>query len=259
MQYTPLLLVILFLPLQAITFQKLSFQQIQTIGTRIWHNECAGKVSGLTSWNNGENCASLGIGHFIWYPKNTRKVFNETFPELIIFLQKQKIKIPKWLDSSTCCPWNNKKEFDAAQNSAQMQVIRNMLVQTIALQTQFIIEQFNKRANKMLSSLSTKQKKEIEKKLLTIAQIPQGMFALIDYVNFKGDGTSKKERYNNQGWGLLQVLQNMQKTTLPEFVTQAKQLLGLRIKNSPKVRNEQRWLKGWSNRINRYLEPFKID
>jgi len=38
------------------------------IGRKIWQNECAGTVEGLTSWNKGEDFASLGIGHFIWYP-----------------------------------------------------------------------------------------------------------------------------------------------------------------------------------------------
>ncbi|PWU11360.1 MAG: hypothetical protein C5B47_00975, partial [Verrucomicrobia bacterium] len=36
------------------------------IGAQVWKNECAGTTSGLTSWNRGEDFASLGIGHFIW-------------------------------------------------------------------------------------------------------------------------------------------------------------------------------------------------
>ena len=38
---------------------------------------------------------------------------------------------------------------------------------------------------------------------------PEGSFCLIDYVNFKGEGTNSKERYHGQGWGLLQVLEGM--------------------------------------------------
>lgn len=37
------------------------------IGEKIWKNECAGSIEGLTNWKKGENFASLGIGHFIWY------------------------------------------------------------------------------------------------------------------------------------------------------------------------------------------------
>ena len=42
--------------------------QMDRVGRRIWQNECAGTVAGLTSWNGGEDFASLGVGHFIWYP-----------------------------------------------------------------------------------------------------------------------------------------------------------------------------------------------
>ena len=52
----------------------------EVIGKKIWLNESAGKVEGLTAWNQGENHASLGIGHFIWYPKNHEGPFQESFP-----------------------------------------------------------------------------------------------------------------------------------------------------------------------------------
>ena len=47
---------------------KLTDKQALEIGKRIWANECAGTISGLTSWNKGEAFPSLGIAHFIWYP-----------------------------------------------------------------------------------------------------------------------------------------------------------------------------------------------
>jgi hypothetical protein len=46
----------------------LSPAETRRIGNRIWQNECGGTLAGLTSWNTGENFASLGIGHFIWDP-----------------------------------------------------------------------------------------------------------------------------------------------------------------------------------------------
>jgi hypothetical protein len=53
------------------------------IGRKVWQNECGGTVAGLTSWNAGENFASLGIGHFIWYPAGradrSRKAFLPLF------------------------------------------------------------------------------------------------------------------------------------------------------------------------------------
>ncbi len=44
---------------------RLSPDQLQRVGQRIWQNECSGTIDGLTSWNSGEDFASLGIGHFI--------------------------------------------------------------------------------------------------------------------------------------------------------------------------------------------------
>ncbi|MGZ5512150.1 MAG: hypothetical protein ACXWG7_02070, partial [Chthoniobacterales bacterium] len=65
-------------PAQAIT---LSRADAQRIGRKVWQNECGGTIAGLTSWNAGENFASLGIGHFIWYPKDVRGPFEESFPD----------------------------------------------------------------------------------------------------------------------------------------------------------------------------------
>src|SRR5262249_34516535 len=59
------------------------------IGHKVWQNECNGSVAGLTSWNEGENFASLGIGHFIWYPKNVHGPFEESFPKLVSFISQR--------------------------------------------------------------------------------------------------------------------------------------------------------------------------
>jgi len=66
----------------------ISSEQVHTIAQKIWRNECGGTISGLTTWNHGETCASLGIGHFIWYPTKKSDRFHETFPELLLFLQE---------------------------------------------------------------------------------------------------------------------------------------------------------------------------
>ena len=65
---------------------ELSDNQALEIGRRIWKNECGGTVSGLTSWNAGEEFASLGIAHFIWYPEGKRGPFEESFPKLVAYL-----------------------------------------------------------------------------------------------------------------------------------------------------------------------------
>ena len=83
---------------------------------------------------------------------------------------------------------------------------------------------------------------------------------LIDYVNFKGEGTLETERYNGQGWGLLQILEGMNGTeqgmpALEEFAAGAQRVLLRRVGNSPPERGEKRWIPGWRNRIKTYTSP----
>jgi len=75
----------------------LSHTDVQRIGKKIWQNECNGTISGLTSWNQGEDFASLGIGHFIWYPKGRRGPFEESFPKVVSFVSKRGAKLPTLL------------------------------------------------------------------------------------------------------------------------------------------------------------------
>ena len=73
--------------------------------------------------------------------------------------------------------------------------------------------------------------------------------------NFKGSGLSPKERYDNKGWGLMQVLEEMNDDeNAPDFafVQAAKKILERRVAKAPLERNEERWLKGWFNRLKTY-------
>src|SRR5690349_20237862 len=65
----------------------LSHEDAMRIGRKVWQNECGGTVAGLTSWNTGENFASLGIGHFIWYPAGARGPFEESFPPFVRYVE----------------------------------------------------------------------------------------------------------------------------------------------------------------------------
>src|SRR5204862_5017210 len=81
----------------------LSPAETRRIGNRIWQNECGGTVAGLTSWNTGENFASLGIGHFIWYPKGLRGPFDESFPKFVEFAGARHAKLPAVLLAKDDC------------------------------------------------------------------------------------------------------------------------------------------------------------
>ncbi|MGL5956477.1 MAG: hypothetical protein ACRC0X_07755, partial [Brevinema sp.] len=91
-----------------------------------------------------------------------------------------------------------------------------------------------------------------------VANSKNGLYPLIDYVNFKGEGVKETERYNHQGWGLLQILELMQGeeiglTALKEFAEKAIFVLNRRIENSPKERGEERWRENWTTRCLSYF------
>ena len=99
---------------------------------------------------------------------------------------------------------------------------------------------------------------EIEERFERVASTANGCYALVDYVNFKGEGVLATERYAGQGWGLLQVLEGMKtenagrQADVKAFAESAKTVLRNRVRNSPPERNEARWLPGWLKRVDTY-------
>ncbi len=233
----------------------LTAQQATQIGKRIWENESRGSLEGLTCWNDGEDFASMGINHCIWYPADKKGVFEETFPALINYLQKQGVVVPGWLTNHPPCPWNSRKEFLDEFESAKMSRLRKFLYQTSALQVRFMAERLDQAFPKILEQVGEQKKDHVKQQFQRLQATRKGPYVLIDYYNFKGAGTSPTERYNGQGWGLLQVLEEMTgDTKFPEyeFVKAAQKVLQRRVDNAPPERNEQRWLQGWLNRLQTY-------
>ena len=236
----------------------LSHADAQRIGKKIWQNECNGTISGLTAWNQGEDFASLGIGHFIWYPKGRRGPFEESFPKVVSFISKRGAKLPTLLlrGGDQPCPWNSREEFFRAQHTVEMNQLRQFLVDTIDLQAEFLIARLEGALPKMLAEAAPADRANVQQQFERLARTPQGCYALVDYVNFKGEGVLHTERYQGQGWGLLQVLETMQGTSdaaaVDEFSRAAKAILTRRVHNAPVQRHESRWLTGWIRRVNSY-------
>src|SRR5229473_6825475 len=130
-----------FPPTQIHAAIHLSDAEALRIGKKIWQNECHGTIAGLTSWNEGENFASLGIGHFIWYPKGVRGPFEESFPKLVSFISARGAKLPTLLfvPNDLTCPWRTRAEFLAAQNASEMTQLRRFLADTVDLQAEFMV------------------------------------------------------------------------------------------------------------------------
>ncbi len=243
------------------SFPALSKSSKRKIGKKIWKNESGGTISGLTAWNPGEEFPSLGIGHFIWYPKNFRGPYTESFPALIRFAKSRGTKgIPEWVLKNPKCPWQSRNAFNNAKNGPQLTSLRNFLANNVELQTDFILEKSKAALGKMLAAAPANQRSIIKQNYSKVATTSNGAYALIDYVNFKGEGINPKEKYKGKGWGLLQVLANMRPTSsgqaaAKEFSLSAKRMLDRRISNSNPSRGEKRWRAGWHNRCNTYAKP----
>ncbi|MCP3673923.1 MAG: hypothetical protein GY829_05575 [Gammaproteobacteria bacterium] len=243
---------------------ELTQKQANFIAMKVWQNEGAGLDKYLVHWNDGEDFASVGIGHFIWFSKGHTEKFRETFPMVIAFMEAKNVAMPEWLNSSTPLPWNSKTEFYAAKNlnSKKYLELFEFLKTTKVYQAEFLAQRLNKALPQILRTIDNlKEKKLIEQRFNNIlyntdgSSNERGIYVLLDYINFKGEGTVISERYNSQGWGLLQVLTNLdpnEENRFKAFAKSAEAMLSRRIKNSPPERGEERWRKNWTNRVNGY-------
>jgi hypothetical protein len=140
-----------------------------------------------------------------------------------------------------------------------MRELRQFLTRTIDVQAQFMVARLQQSLAKMLDEAAPAERAKVERQFERVASTPHGCYALVDYVNFKGEGVLQTERYRGEGWGLLQVLQQMQGNedgarAPREFSKSAAAILRRRVQNSPPERHEARWLPGWLNRVHTYSE-----
>lgn len=237
---------------------ELSAAAKRKIGNKIWQNESNRSVSGLTHWNDGEEFPSMGIGHFIWYPEHFHGRWTESFPLFVAYTQQRGVSsIPTWVTTSKHCPWPDKASFMRDFDGSHLSSLRSWLANNVPLQTDFIIRTSQQALPKIMSAAPAQFRNRIHANYQKVSTTPNGVYALIDYVNFKGDGTNPTERYKGQGWGLMWVLMEMRdvpagQAAASEFSAAAKRCLDRRILNSPPSRGEKRWQAGWHNRCDTY-------
>lgn len=234
-----------------------------SIAARIFANETQSQTRFLTYWGAGEDFPSLGIGHFIWFPEGVDAPFDETFPSMVQYVKEHSAEcssLPNWLDDLQAfdAPWQSKPAFDEAQESRQMTELRQWLVDTASEQAQFIVVSFVRRWNEL--DLPIDEKRALTALLQSLVQTSQGLSAAVDYYNFKGLGSNPRERYEGEGWGLVQVLTDVSRQAdsagaadlVERFSVAAANRLRLRVDNAPPERNESRWLEGWERRVADY-------
>ncbi|MBN2788720.1 MAG: hypothetical protein JXR69_00860 [Candidatus Delongbacteria bacterium] len=233
-------------------FLNISSGKLDIIAEKIYQNECAGKREFLVWWSENEEFPSLGIGHFLWLPKGITVPFEATFTKFLDNCIYEDIEIPEFLnDYKDGCIWNSRDEFLDPINSGQVEELRTWLEGSKDIQTTFL---YNRALNMLEDIIEYDPATKIIIEKLLYSDL--GKFVVIDYINFKGSGLILSERYKNQGWGLLQVIQNLKfnPNIIDAFIRSAVEVLELRIYNSPSKRNEKIFLKSWIKRFESYRE-----
>ena len=237
------------------------------IGQKIWLNETGGKIDAITAWSANEEFASLGIGHFIWFPVGKWLPYEESFPALLEFMRRKNVHLPAWLDQAQipANPWTSRAEFRRNANSPQMKELRQFLLDTVPEQTQFMVARAQGAMEKILKTTPDGTERDhIVLQFTRVVRASENFYPLIDYINFKGEGTNPNEAAMNretgrrQGWGLKQVLLKMNgdagdpKAVRAEFAEAAQFVLQQRVRNLPSNRVFE---VGWLRRVATYRQP----
>ncbi|MDE2510024.1 MAG: hypothetical protein KGL74_02780 [Elusimicrobia bacterium] len=240
----------------------LSPAQAHEIGLKIWQNEAGGKVQFLTHWNKGEDFGSFGIGHFIWYVAGRPGPFTESFPGVLDALQASGEILPAWLAGHPACPWPDRDAFYADFQGPRLTELRALLARTVDVQALYAAHRLENALPKLLAAAPAAERAQLEERFNRVAAAPNGVYALVDYVNFKGEGVNPTERYNGQGWGLLQALELTAdapagQPSVEAFARGADEALTRRVANAPADRRarESEWLPGWRVRLITYTRP----
>ncbi|MEM7254366.1 MAG: hypothetical protein AAF493_23350 [Pseudomonadota bacterium] len=239
----------------------LTDQQARDLGERIWRNETGGDWRKLVWWNEGEAFPSVGIGHFIWYPPAHQERFVESFPRFVDMMRANRVPMPDWLDVSPVpdAPWPNRDAWYASRDKPRFRQLEGWLRDTVDWQARFIIDRARHGLPQVLAAVNRFTRQAANDAVDELLSSPHGVYVLVDYINFKGEGTNPSERYDGEGWGLVQVLEWMQPSgkgvVFQRFADAAEAVLRARVDNAPAARREYRWLPGWTRRLNTYRIP----
>ena len=173
-------------------------------------------------------------------------------------LEAAGVALPAWL-AGRDSPWPDRAAFVAAGADPRLVELRALLERTRSEQAGFILHRLERALAPILAAVPPGEQARVHADLEALAGTTGGLFALVDYVNFKGEGLRASERYRGEGWGLRDVLLAMSPgdadSAPRRFAVGAEQVLRRRVANAPAARGEARWLAGWTVRVRRYGEP----
>ena len=156
----------------------ISAQDLNWIADKVFKNETSGDPAKLVVWNAQEEFASLGIGHFIWYPEGRTGPYTETFPGLIEYTKSQKVALPAWLQNRQVrgAPWPNKVAFERAQNDREVTELRNFLRQTMNLQANYMAARLTRALPDLLNNVAPQDRDRVLKNYQAVEKSPKGLY-----------------------------------------------------------------------------------
>lgn len=261
-----------------------SQQLRQLVARNLLFNETSCAAQYLVEWDKNEDFPSLGLPHAIWFPAGGEKVVDESFPELWQFLRlKAKAsayapKIPAWLDKDDigAAPWTSADDFKQKMKAdSDLQQLANFLRSPTVLewQAEFSVNRGLQSAYKVLAASalenpSLQPSATLCQNLKNLLATDQGTLAIVDYVNFKGEGLDPAEVRGSQNyrWGLKQVVEKMNQypgLANEKFAKSAYQALydlAYAFEDTKARDLRLMWLKGgWGTRIQRTYVDGGID
>lgn len=251
---------------------------------------------GILDWNEGEAFPSLGIGHFIWFPQGVNPPYTESFPKMAKFIfkswpQDSQLRVQDRLSFAYVynqiydswgnikkAPWGNRSDFLLWKKNRPEEFQHYVLVLNHslmkALQASYLDYDFRRALVRIVEGVDdpedlvsmeatsewtlVRARQHIQRNILLLLKKKQGVVALMDYVNFKGDGLNEGSRYQRIGWGLQQVLFKMRPASgnafknYKLFSNAATAIMIRRAQLSGREIEQKRWIHGWVNRTLSY-------
>ena len=181
---------------------ELTNEEKQKLGRAIARRELG--AQGLIDWSGSEDFASLGVMHATWGSEKTIKHQNG-FIKFLKYAVSRGATLPEFLKDNQENPWQSRGSFFYAKYSRDPRMVdlQQFLEMTKPLQIDFTIDRAAEACNKILADGNYDANDAA--KLSELSKDVKGVFAIIDYVNFKGEGNIA----DPSNWGLANVLHEM--------------------------------------------------
>ena len=237
---------------------RLSDAEAEAVGRKDRGRTSNATIDGLTHWNKGEDFASLGIGHFIWYKAGERGPFTESFPGLLDALAASRADLARLAPGQPPCPWSDRDAFFADFRGPRLNELRAILTDTIGVQARYAADRLrvglaqNTRRRPGLGAPGAPGPLRPRRLRAQRRVRADGLREL------QGRGHQYRRALQRRRLGPAPGPQGMMDSasgqpSVKAFAESADAALAARGQQ-PAARDENRWLPGWRKRLLTYLD-----